>query len=72
MNIKNSKLHVNTINRKKIFFLLMTISLFLPTAHADDFWYGGRLKVGTGTYIDRLDDSSNGAGPSQFVFRITS
>ena len=49
MNIKNSKPHINTINRKKIFFLLMTISLFFPTAHADDFWYGGRLKVGTGT-----------------------
>ena len=48
----------------------MTISLFLPTAHADDFWYGGRLKVGTGTYIDRLDDSSNGAGPSQFVLEL--
>ena len=70
MNTINSKLYINTINRKNIFFFIMMMSLCIPTTYADDFWYGGRLKVGTGTYFDRLDDSSNGAGPSQFILEL--
>ncbi|SVA99283.1 uncharacterized protein METZ01_LOCUS152137, partial [marine metagenome] len=35
----------------------------------EDFWFGGRLKVGDGVYFDRLDDSS-GQGPSQFLIEL--
>ncbi len=49
---------------------LLSLFLVAPPAYAEDFWFGGRLKAGTGAYIDRLDDSSRGQGPSQFLLEL--
>lgn len=59
----------NTIRFIRIALVSMTTLLFVAPAYAEDFWFGGRLKAGTGTHFDRLDDSS-GQGPAQFVLEL--
>ena len=59
----------NTIRFIRITLVSMTTLLFVAPAYAEDFWFGGRLKAGTGTHFDRLDDSS-GQGPAQFVLEL--
>ena len=74
MNYTTSKLFIETASRLNKFITLALVCLaallFVAPAYAEDFWFGGRLKVGTGAYIDRLDDSSNGQGPSQFLLEL--
>ena len=74
MNYTTSKLFIETTSRFYKFITLALVCLaallFVAPAYAEDFWFGGRLKVGTGAYIDRLDDSSNGQGPSQFLLEL--
>jgi hypothetical protein len=36
----------------------------------DDIWVGGRIKQGIGAHFDRLDDSSTGWGPSQYILEL--
>jgi len=59
----------NTIRFIRMALVSMTTLLFVAPAYAEDFWFGGRLKAGTGTHFDRLDDSS-GQGPAQFVLEL--
>ena len=59
----------NTIRFIRIALVSMTTLLFVAPAYAEDFWFGGRLKAGTGTHFDRLDDSS-GQGPAQFILEL--
>ena len=74
MNYTTSKLFIETTSRLNKFITLALVCLatllFVAPAYAEDFWFGGRIKVGTGAYIDRLDDSSNGQGPSQFLLEL--
>ena len=70
MNNITLKLPVETARRFiRIALVSMTTLLFVAPAYAEDFWFGGRLKAGTGTHFDRLDDSS-GQGPAQFVLEL--
>jgi hypothetical protein len=73
MNNITLKLPIETATRLKKFISIALVSmvalLFVAPAYAEDFWFGGRLKAGTGTHFDRLDDSS-GQGPAQFVLEL--
>ena len=73
MNNTTLKLSTQTVRRLNKFISLASVSLaallFVAPAYAEDFWFGGRLKVGDGVYFDRLDDSS-GQGPSQFLIEL--
>ena len=73
MNNTTLKLSTQTVRRLNKFISLASVSLtallFIAPAYAEDFWFGGRLKVGDGVYFDRLDDSS-GQGPSQFLIEL--
>ena len=74
MNYTTSKIFIITSSRItksiNLAFICLFALLFVAPAYAEDFWAGGRLKVGTGTYFDRLDDSSNGQGPAQFILEL--
>jgi len=77
--VKKEEIQMNNITLKlpveaarrfiRIALVSMTTLLFVAPAYAEDFWFGGRLKAGTGTHFDRLDDSS-GQGPAQFVLEL--
>ena len=73
MNNITLKLPIETATRLKKFISIALVSmvalLFVAPAYAEDFWFGGRLKAGTGTHFDRSDDSS-GQGPAQFVLEL--
>ena len=73
MNNTTPKLSKQTASRLNKFITVALVSLaallFVAPAYAEDFWFGGRLKVGDGVYFDRLDDSS-GQGPSQFLIEL--
>ena len=73
MNNITPKLSKQTASRLNKFFTVALVSLaallFVIPTYAEDFWFGGRLKVGDGVYFDRLDDSS-GQGPSQFLIEL--
>ena len=70
MNNITLKLPVETARRFiRIALVSLTTLLFIAPAYAEDFWFGGRLKAGTGTHFDRSDDSS-GQGPAQFVLEL--
>ena len=73
MNNTTPKLSKQTASRLNKFITVALVSLaallFVIPTYAEDFWFGGRLKVGDGVYFDRLDDSS-GQGPSQFLIEL--
>ena len=73
MNNITPKLSKQTASRLNKFITVALVSLaallFVIPTYAEDFWFGGRLKVGDGVYFDRLDDSS-GQGPSQFLIEL--
>ena len=73
MNNVTPKLSKQTASRLNKFITVVSVSLaallFVIPTYAEDFWFGGRLKVGDGVYFDRLDDSS-GQGPSQFLIEL--
>ena len=73
MNNITPKLSKQTASRLNKFFTVALVSLaallFVIPTYAEDFWFGGRLKVGDGVYFDRLGDSS-GQGPSQFLIEL--
>jgi len=73
MNNITPKLSKQTASRLNKFFTVALVSLaallFVIPTYAEDFWFGGRLKVGDGVYFDRLDDSP-GQGPSQFLIEL--
>ncbi|MBV45158.1 MAG: hypothetical protein CML87_04855 [Rhodobiaceae bacterium] len=74
MNYTTSKLSIQTTSRFIKFISVASVSLaalfvVIPT-NAEDFWVGGRIKAGTGIYFDRLNDSSVGWGPSQYVVEL--
>ena len=73
MNNITPKLSKQTASRLNKFITVALVSLaallFVIPTYAEDFWFGGRLKVGDGVYFDRLDDSS-GEGPSQFLIEL--
>ena len=73
MNNTTPKSSKQTASRLNKFITVALVSLvallFVIPTYAEDFWFGGRLKVGDGVYFDRLDDSS-GQGPSQFLIEL--
>ena len=73
MNNITPKLSKQIASRLNKFITVALVSLaallFVIPTYAEDFWFGGRLKVGDGVYFDRLDDSS-GQGPSQFLIEL--
>jgi len=73
MNNTTLKLSTQTVKRLYKFISLALVSLatllFIAPAYAEDFWFGGRIKAGTGVFYDRLDDTS-GQGPSQFLLEL--
>jgi len=73
MNNTTLKLSTQTVKRLYKFISLASVSLatllFIAPAYAEDFWFGGRIKAGTGVFYDRLDDTS-GQGPSQFLLEL--
>ena len=73
MNNTTLKLSTQTVRRLNKFISLASVSLaallFITPAYAEDFWFGGRIKAGTGVFYDRLDDTS-GQGPSQFLLEL--
>ena len=74
MNYTTSKLSTQTASGFKKLITVVSVSLaalfvVIPT-NAEDFWVGGRIKAGTGIYFDRLNDSSVGWGPSQYVVEL--
>ncbi len=73
MNNTTLKLSIQSVSRLKKLISLASISLaalvFIAPAYAEDFWFGGRIKAGTGVFYDRLDDTS-GQGPSQFLLEL--
>ena len=74
MNYTTAKLSIQTASRLKKVITLALVSLatllFIVPASAEDLWVGGRLKAGTGAYFDRLDESSFGQGPAQFILEL--
>ena len=74
MNYTTSKLSTQTASGFKKLITVVSVSLatlfvVIPT-NAEDFWVGGRIKAGTGIYFDRLNDSSVGWGPSQYIVEL--
>ena len=74
MNYTTSKLSTQTASGFKKLITVASVSLaalfvVIPT-NAEEFWVGGRIKAGTGIYFDRLNDSSVGWGPSQYVVEL--
>ena len=74
MNYTTSKLSTQTARVFKKLITVVSVSLatlfvVIPT-NAEDFWVGGRIKAGTGIYFDRLNDSSVGWGPSQYIVEL--
>lgn len=79
LSVKKEEIQMNNITLKlptetarrfvRIVLFSMTTLLFVAPAYAEDFWFGGRLKAGTGIHFDRFDDSS-GQGPAQFVLEL--
>jgi len=74
MNYTTSKLSTQTARGFKKLITVVSVSLatlfvVIPT-NAEDFWVGGRIKAGTGIYFDRLNDSSVGWGPSQYIVEL--